>query len=526
MNRRDPLWLALRLPSLPLESAARLGNQEYTHDTEQAVVVTHQQRVFQANRAAQTLGITEAMPTLQAQQLAPNLVRLPRQIAQEKNALERLSVDLYQFSPHIQTYSPGTSPSEARSGLLLELSRCLKLFQGLTSLTEAIFEHLKQTPHHWLFGLGHTPMGAWLLSWQGQPVNPGDRAEDYLQRLHCVPITHLYEHPKSVQRLQKMGFVTLGDLWRQMAQAPNLNPPHPPDLNPTKPRVQDAQKSIFALQKRLGKAFCEYLQQIFGDRAVAVPIYHPPAPFCETLEFDYPVDLVEQLLPALQILLQRLSDYLVQRQHCCQSITWQLYATDQHCVSHSIRCQTMHREWAMLLTLSQIHLEHQGLPFAVDAVSLSCDQLLPLQHQTQTLFDTEPHANEEEREILLAKLRVHLGEEGLYQLQSLNDHLPEYSQQTINLGAKPASVTPPPTAPEAPRPTWLFAPPKAIGLRRGKLYWEGELELQQGPERLAGHWWHRPTERDYFIALREDGMRCWVYLDRREGQWFVHGAFA
>ena len=57
----------------------------------------------------------------------------------------------------------------------------------------------------------------------------------------------------------------------------------------------------------------------------------------------------------------------------------------------------------------------------------------------------------------------------------------------------------------------------------------------QGPERIAGEWWHddaSPPTRDYYLVEDEAGHRFWLY---REGlyaretatpRWFVHGLFA
>jgi protein ImuB len=57
-----------------------------------------------------------------------------------------------------------------------------------------------------------------------------------------------------------------------------------------------------------------------------------------------------------------------------------------------------------------------------------------------------------------------------------------------------------------------------------------------GPERIQGEWWHRPSERhsvrDYFRVEDETGARFWLYR-RGDGErtasgdlkWFLHGVF-
>lgn len=57
-----------------------------------------------------------------------------------------------------------------------------------------------------------------------------------------------------------------------------------------------------------------------------------------------------------------------------------------------------------------------------------------------------------------------------------------------------------------------------------------------GPERIAGEWWRRPSERaavrDYWVVEDEDGCRFWLFrrgdgLDPATGglSWFLHGFF-
>jgi protein ImuB len=50
--------------------------------------------------------------------------------------------------------------------------------------------------------------------------------------------------------------------------------------------------------------------------------------------------------------------------------------------------------------------------------------------------------------------------------------------------------------------------------------------LIAGPERIQGQWWNEPSARDYFIGLRQDQQRLWLFWDLHKQQWFVQGIFA
>lgn len=98
-----------------------------------------------------------------------------------------------------------------------------------------------------------------------------------------------------------------------------------------------------------------------------------------------------------------------------------------------------------------------------------------------------------------------------------------------------------------PRPTRLLPYPEQIETMAVLpdqppvvITWRGKrrrIVRADGPERIFGEWWQRPTEmeavRDYFVVEDEQGERLWVYrsgdgVDLATGshKWFLHGIFA
>ena len=76
------------------------------------------------------------------------------------------------------------------------------------------------------------------------------------------------------------------------------------------------------------------------------------------------------------------------------------------------------------------------------------------------------------------------------------------------------------------RPRWLLAEPEPVQIHHQQLYWQGPLELLRGPERIEGNWWQQAICRDYFIARHDSGALYWLYQDRLNKRWFIHGLFA
>lgn len=499
---RSPLWLAVRLPHIALECLIAAAQEP---PPASALCVNYKQRVYLANAAALALGVQQKTPISQAQALAAEIVFLSRDEALEQRTLQHLLTVLYAFSPHLKVHRIAHA-SHGEYSIVLEISRCLSLFGGLAPFCQRLEQQLQASRFTYVLALAHSQEAAWLLTWN-PPAQMATEAEACRKQLWPLSIRYFIEYPKIVEQLASMGFNTLGDLWLQI-QSPSGY-------------------SFAALQKRFGKAFTQYLKALLAlDSSArdALPMHTPKADFIDSIEFDYPVANVEQLLPACQALLQQLSDFLRNQQQQTQSIQWRLLDIKKNQHTIAVRTQNPLSHWPLLLELSAIQFHHQDLPFAVDCLELRCQHSSPIAVEPLDLFQfTDNHGSQDEREKLIAKLDARLGDGGLFQLRPLSEHLPEQTQTTIPPHNR---ITAASQNTDKLRPTWLFVKPQAIKIKNTQLFWHGYLTLLQGPERITGKWWQTPEERDYFIALRGDCVRCWIYRERMAKQWYVQGIFA
>lgn len=506
------LWLALRLRDLPL-NALGLCSLESDAQTQPALVVIEKQRVICANQTAQAAGVEYGMDTTSAQILSQCTAH-PRDKTQEEQALAQLAERLYQFTPYIEHYTCTLKPD---TGLLLELSRCLQLFSGLAALTQRIVASLQETIFAVSYGLAHSAMGAWLLSYQSnQPpaINGTENKTLFCAQLNSVPIAYLYDYPHAVDALHNTGFVTLGDIARQISA-----------------------QSISSIKKRFGVDFTEMLCGIFliehnfqqsslFDKPLAV--HQPVELFCESIQFDYPVRQSDQLHQPAEYLLQKLSDYLRKRQLQCQKITWQLFDIYRNREELTVLCDNPQTHWRLLYDLTLIQLQQRQLPFEVDNLELHCPQPTAVQNRSQNLgFDhrRQSAGHSHSFAITAAKLKARLGESAVFKLSYRDSYIPEQTNARIALSDTsqqqlPAAHT------TALRPSWLFDTPVQLEIRHDNLYWRGQLTLIAGPERIQGNWWSTPTARDYFVAQRHDHLRLWVFLDLHKNTWYAQGIFA
>jgi protein ImuB len=94
-----------------------------------------------------------------------------------------------------------------------------------------------------------------------------------------------------------------------------------------------------------------------------------------------------------------------------------------------------------------------------------------------------------------------------------------------------------PTSSEAwRRPTRLIQPPQkidvvwdAISNQPSTVRYRGDVQCVRetsGPERVDSGWWQGITQqRDYYRVKLESGPWLWIYRDRRNATWMLHGEF-
>src|SRR2546421_6662847 len=112
------LWLALRFASLPLEVYARAAR---TWDPLAVVSSTGTQaQIVACNDGARHRGVRPGMPPAAASALAFDLQLVPRNLAAETAALERIAAWTVQFTPAVSLAEP--------SEILLEIAGSLKVF--------------------------------------------------------------------------------------------------------------------------------------------------------------------------------------------------------------------------------------------------------------------------------------------------------------------------------------------------------------------------------------------------------------
>jgi protein ImuB len=445
-------------------------------------VIGRQQYVIGCNVQASELGVRVGQRRSAAQALASDLYVAPRQMARESEMLAGLAAWAIQFSPTVCLDPP--------SGLLIEISGCLRYFQGLDRLRLLVLEGLQALGLSAWEASAPTPLAASWLAQLGLAATVLDLTE--LSRILAkLALTKLPWSAERIQSLQQLGIQHLGQL---MALPRNGLARRFPGL-------------LLELDRALGVAN--------DPRAVFVP----PEQFKRNVELNWATDQIEALAFVAKRLLLELAGFLTGRGLGVQQIVFILQHEDKNRSELNVGFGKPSRAANDMLAITRERLTRLVLKAPVEAMTLCADHLHRLDGEAFDLFGDAKQ--EGDLSLLIARLSARMGEASVCSVACHPDHRPELAWRHV----KPGTVSTPLAVGE--RPCWLLAEPIALDLRDERP-WYGEPLLTRGrAERIETGWWDgATTARDYYQAEGPSGRRYWIYQLRGGGAWYLHGLFA
>jgi protein ImuB len=464
------LWLAFHFHSLSLEVFCRGAAVP-----EPLAVVEKQGGrtwVIACNEAAAACGVCTGMTAAAAQALADGLVVRRRDPAAEQASLDGLAVWAGRFTPSVSI--------EAPAGLLLEIGTCLSLHRGLAKLLKLARSGINEMGYSAAMACAPTSHGAWLLAKAGVEKAVRDTAR--LQAiLAALPLTLLDQPPAVLEGLERVGAHTIGDCLRL-------------------PRG--------GVARRFGQPLLDELDLALGRLPEARAFFVPPASFERSLELPAPVRDAEALQFAAHRLLPELEGFLVLRQAGVQEL--ELVCRHERRDPSLIRLGFAKptRDASRMQLLLRETLGRTRLEAPVHTIVLRAPRVLSLSGSNSELFQK---SREADGDLLLERLRIRLGKDAVYGVETTADHRPEHAWRVCEAPAGAAA--------NRHRPLWLLPRPLPCH--------DGRLKLTSGPERIESGWWDgADVARDYYVAEDRNGAQLWVYCDRVSGEWYVHGVFA
>jgi len=556
-----PYWIAVHLPRLPLDALQPTWPEPAgavpTVTTLQHMlpaVVLERERVILANRPAMDLGVQAGMRRGGVQALSADVVQLERDPAAEAGLLTSVALALLRFTPAV-TFDD--APEAAT--VMLDLSASLRLFGGHRALCRAVRRCVRQLGTFAQIGCGTTAQGAaWLAR---QPlrrsrrglVRPARRAigeARTVRLLDGLPVTLLADFTDP-DWLDGIGCRTLGEVRRL-------------------PRA--------GLARRLGEGVLARLDQAYGEVPVRHAWFAAPPAFSQRMDLPGRIESAEGVLAGAQRLLQALAGWLTAQQAgvtrwvlvmeheryrrpvaalledprrprtgggpaslpAPEKVTGSPPArgrreeADQTAVPIGLAQPS--RDPDHLSRLLREKLDRLQFHAPVTGLALTVETMEGCLPQTDSLFP-EPGGTPAEFGRLLDTLMARLGRDNVLQPRPLADHRPERANRWCPVDeAVPRAERMRADVPGPERPLWLLPQPLPLPVRQHRPHHGGPLVLLTRAERIESGWWDGGlATRDYFVAERADGLRCWVFRERpdhgeaeggSEYRWFLHGLFA
>jgi len=478
------LWLALRLPSLPLDIFRRAAQA----DTAFAVSGGEGARaeIIACNKKARDKGMQPGMPVSAALALDAGLQVVPRDAAAEQAALERVAAWALQFTPVVSLAPPGE--------LLLEVEGSLQLFDGLGSLRRQVAEGVQALGYRAIVAAAPTPLAAQLFARAGLPVLI--RHDDALRvSLARLPADVLGLPAEAARLLDDIGAQTLGDCLAL-------------------PRA--------GLARRVGERVLEMLDRAAGRLPDPRLRYAPPTLFSASQPLPAPAQEAEMLLFAARRLLAELCGFLSATAQGVQRLQFTLSHHGCKPTVLTLSLTNASRDADHLLNVLRERLDATVLPCPAIAIALRSELLLPVACRSASLLpDAARHA--EAAAQLVERLRARLGDAAVVGLKTMDDYRPEQGWRACEPGTQSHEA-----AANTSRPLWLLDTPRKLEENNEAPCYEGRLALLAGPERIETGWWDdRQVERDYFVARTPTHALLWIYRDQHAGRnWYLHGFFS
>ncbi len=470
------------------------------------------------------LGLHPGMKLAHAQAMVPGLRVVPETPQSDQDALAGLAAWCLRYTPLTRALPP--------DGIWLDLTGCASLHapslhapslhKGEHALLSDLAARLARAGLSARVALADTPGAAHALAHHA--VTPLTIAPaGALGLLLPLPVDALRIGSEAVTLLHRFGLRDIGSL-AALPRAP--------------------------LVKRLGAEVALRLDQALGRIPEAIEPLLPEPPIAETLAFLEPLLTADALSAAMAQLAESLCRRLEERGQGARRLELVFQRVDNSRQDQHIALAQPSHAARHIARLFDERLEQVDPGEGIEAIRLTAivtealhprqDPLgLPLDHTPAglALADLAP---------LIDKLVNRLGAHRLWRPVPVQSDVPERSVRAsppLDIGPADWSMAWPASLP---RPIRLLDPPMPVRTLTtlpdsppSFFIWRNhrhQVRRADGPERIAGEWWHRAGEfsavRDYFRLEDETGRRFWLFrrgdgADASTGDlcWFLHGLF-
>ncbi len=522
------MFAALYIPDFPVAAVVRA----YPELREAAAAVLEgtppMELVCAANEAARALGIEIGMTRLQAQ--AFGAVELRKRSAAQEEAAHAALLDCAQaFSPRLEDTAADT--------VIMDLAGLEHLFGSPAKIARDLARRASEMGLEAHVAAASNPDAAVHAArgFAGVTVIPPSQEAE---RLGTLSIEVLAPSPELLDTLERWGVRNL----RALAALPEV-----------------------AVTERLGQDGLRLQRLARGATSRDLLPCEPALRFAETMELEYPVDLLEPLAFVLGRLLDQLCARLAARALATNELRLVLSLQPsaiseeddgretQNAKRETVFCRTLKLPVPMLdsklfLKLLQLDLKSHPPGAPIVKVTLVAEPARPRFAQGGLFLPSAPEA--ERLELTLARISGVVGEGNAGSVELLDTHRPDaFRMKKFAVPSKTDTQRPQPLGVENALALRLFRPPLAIrvDVRSGKPAHvrsdriNGEIVSAAGPWKISGEWWKeksntRDTENKAWIReewdvavtspiSNEQAVGLYRIFRNAEGEWFAFGEY-
>lgn len=413
------------------------------------------------------------------------------------------------FSPRVHYRAPGL--------VFMDIASTAKLFGGEQRLLQEALEVSREFYGHTVGAISDSPWGAQALT--AEKPNTISLPTRELVDLETAPLSRLHQLEGLIAWRSSHEIEDVVDFFHMLGIH----------------RLGEIRRfQIDSFRERWHETGSLIWKRLHGlDKQVISPLL-PSESLRDYIHLDFAVSLMPFLLHCLEKSLHRLIARLQGRGEFARKLSLQLfceYSNQTHLIE--IEPATPSRQAELFMKLIEHKLVEVNLENPVRQVEI---EITPCPEKIHQLSFFEPRISDKDKLTQVVSLfnqaslttgfmkpKDDVLPEETWELTSefedyepIIDHIEVEGQSLQVRTAYSANLR------QAPRPSRLLKKPRRLSSRE---FDRLQLLSHQPVERLEEGWWDGSRGRDYYFALSPQGEFLWLYFDRIESQYYLHGYF-
>lgn len=492
----------VEVPALPLQVLYE-RKREWLAVPGTPIAVVREDRpqspILWVNQAAHALGVRTGMRYAAGLSVTRELRAAPVPPEALGACVERMTMRLRAFSPHVEPGEPGT--------FWLGAGGLAGVFDSPAAWARLITKDLAGIGYDALVVVGFTRFGTRAVA---RGAANGTRRTIVFatrgaetQAARKVELYYLGLPVEARDLLEKLGVSTVGALAKLPARG---------------------------LSERFGAEVEALHQDATGRRGEAFNAHVFADAIEGALDLDFPEVAAAPQLAAVEALLPALLERLARRGLMLDTLRVRRRVDRDGWVEDALKLAAPSLELKRILELVRLRFEGAALKGGVVRLELTAGGVAVGGEQL-SLLANRPLRDRAAAERALARLRAEFGDDAVLRARLREGHLPEAQVAWERLEGL---STPRPAKRAGARPLVrrVFDRPREIPalVERDGRTWllrgtsPNGLEHASGPYTLCGGWWTgREVHREYHLARMRGGHILWVYFDVARRRWFLQG---